>query len=381
MAERSTHMTTPAQIDDRRDSETPYVYSQWRLMWLKLRKHRPAMISLYFLVAVYLVAVFAEFVAPSDPYHRLTEYLLAPPVRVRFVDAEGGFSLRPFVYGLTPVIDQKTFQRTYVPDTTTKEPVRLLVRGHPYKLWGLIPGSIHLIGVRDSETPFFLLGSDRQGRDLLSRMIYASRVSLSIGFIGVVLSFLLGIFLGGVSGWYGGIVDTVIQRFIEILRSFPTLPLWMALAVALPPQWPIIRTYFAITVILSVLGWTGMARVVRGKFLALRGEDFVVAAQQANAPTSRILFRHLLPSFTSHLIATATLSIPEMVLAETALSFLGIGLRAPAISWGVMLQKAQNIQSVAVTPWLLLPVLCVIAVVLAFNFLGDGLRDAADPYR
>ena len=212
-------------------------------------------------------------------------------------------------------------------------------------------------------------------------MIYASRVSLSIGFIGVALSFLLGIFLGGVSGWYGGIVDTAIQRFIEILRSFPTLPLWMALAVALPPQWPIIRTYFAITVILSVVGWTGMARVVRGKFLALRSEDFVVAAQQANAPTSRILFRHLLPSFTSHLIAVGTLTIPEMVLAETALSFLGIGLRAPAISWGVMLQKAQNIQSVAVTPWLLLPVFCVIAVVLAFNFLGDGLRDAADPYR
>ncbi len=380
MVEQSTRTTTRPQIDDR-DLETPYVYSQWRLMWLKLRKHRPAMISLYFLIAVYLVAIFAEFVAPSDPYYRLTEYLLAPPVRVRFVDAEGGFSLRPFVHGLTPMIDQKTFQRTYVPDTTTKEPVRLLVRGHPYKLWGLIPSSIHLIGVRDPETPFFLLGSDRQGRDLLSRMIYASRVSLSIGFIGVALSFLLGIFLGGVSGWYGGIVDNAIQRFIEILRSFPTLPLWMALAVALPPQWPVIRTYFAITVILSVLGWTGMARVVRGKFLALRSEDFVVAAQQANAPTSRILFRHLLPSFTSHLIAAGTLSIPEMVLAETALSFLGIGLRAPAISWGVMLQKAQNIQSVAVTPWLLLPVLCVIAVVLAFNFLGDGLRDAADPYR
>jgi len=380
MAEQSTRTTTRPRIDDR-DLETPYVYSQWRLMWLKLRKHRPAMISLYFLIAVYLVAIFAEFVAPSDPYYRLTEYLLAPPVRVRFVDAEGGFSLRPFVHGLTPMIDQKTFQRTYVPDTTTKEPVRLLVRGHPYKLWGLIPSSIHLIGVRDPETPFFLLGSDRQGRDLLSRMIYASRVSLSIGFIGVALSFLLGIFLGGVSGWYGGIVDNAIQRFIEILRSFPTLPLWMALAVALPPQWPVIRTYFAITVILSVLGWTGMARVVRGKFLALRSEDFVVAAQQANAPTSRILFRHLLPSFSSHLIAAGTLSIPEMVLAETALSFLGIGLRAPAISWGVMLQKAQNIQSVAVTPWLLLPVLCVIAVVLAFNFLGDGLRDAADPYR
>ena len=380
MVEQSTRTTTRPQIDDR-DLETPYVYSQWRLMWLKLRKHRPAMISLYFLIAVYLVAIFAEFVAPSDPYYRLTEYLLAPPVRVRFVDAEGGFSLRPFVHGLTPMIDQKTFQRTYVPDTTTKEPVRLLVRGHPYKLWGLIPSSIHLIGARDPETPFFLLGSDRQGRDLLSRMIYASRVSLSIGFIGVALSFLLGIFLGGVSGWYGGIVDNAIQRFIEILRSFPTLPLWMALAVALPPQWPVIRTYFAITVILSVLGWTGMARVVRGKFLALRSEDFVVAAQQANAPTSRILFRHLLPSFTSHLIAAGTLSIPEMVLAETALSFLGIGLRAPAISWGVMLQKAQNIQSVAVTPWLLLPVLCVIAVVLAFNFLGDGLRDAADPYR
>ena len=380
MAEQSTRTTTRPRIDDR-DLETPYVYSQWRLMWLKLSKHRPAMISLYFLIAVYLVAIFAEFVAPSDPYYRLTEYLLAPPVRVRFVDAEGGFSLRPFVHGLTPMIDQKTFQRTYVPDTTTKEPVRLLVRGHPYKLWGLIPSSIHLIGVRDPETPFFLLGSDRQGRDLLSRMIYASRVSLSIGFIGVALSFLLGIFLGGVSGWYGGIVDNAIQRFIEILRSFPTLPLWMALAVALPPQWPVIRTYFAITVILSVLGWTGMARVVRGKFLALRSEDFVVAAQQANAPTSRILFRHLLPSFSSHLIAAGTLSIPEMVLAETALSFLGIGLRAPAISWGVMLQKAQNIQSVAVTPWLLLPVLCVIAVVLAFNFLGDGLRDAADPYR
>ena len=361
--------------------ERRFTYTQWQLMWAKLKKHRLAMVSLIILSVFYLMAIFAEFVTPVPPTTRFAQYPLAPPQRLRFIDAEGEFHLRPFVYGYTPSVDPETFLRSYDVNTEERYPVYLFVRSHPYEMWGLFEMRLHLFGIKDLEAPFFLLGSDGQGRDLFSRMIFASRISLSIGLIGVVMSFFLGILLGGLSGWYGGVVDTIIQRIVEILRSFPTLPLWMALAAALPLDWPIIRTYFFITLILSLIGWTGMARVVRGKFLSLRSEEFVVAAEQAGARTGRIIFRHLLPSFMSHVIASATLSIPQMILAETALSFLGVGLRPPAISWGVLLQKAQNVQAISRTPWLLLPAVMVIVVVLAFNFLGDGLRDAADPYR
>ena len=360
--------------------EARYQLSQWRLVWGKLKRHRLAVVSLWVLLAFYVTALFAEFFAPALPTSRKADFPLAPPQALRLVDADGRLHLRPFVYGITLQVDPETFSRNYRLNTDEIHPLRLLQRGDRYRLWGLIESDLHLFGIADQEAAFFLFGSDRQGRDILSRTIFASRISLSIGLIGVVMSFVIGIVLGGISGWYGGVTDNLIQRFIEILRSFPTLPLWMALSASLPAEWPILRVYFFITIILSLIGWTAMARVVRGKFLSLRTEYFVIAAQQAGARVPRILFKHMLPSFMSHVIASATLSVPAMILGETSLSFLGVGLRAPAVSWGVLLQRAQNVQSVVRTPWLLIPALFVIVAVLAFNFLGDGMRDAADPY-
>ena len=360
--------------------EARYQLSQWRLVWAKLRRHRLAVVSLWVLLVFYMTALFAEFFAPALPTSRKSEFPLAPPQVLRFMDTHGRFHLRPFVSGITLHVDPETFSRNYQVNAEEMHPLRLLQRGDRYRLWGLIESDLHLFGIADQEAAFFLFGSDRQGRDMLSRTIFASRISLSIGLIGVVMSFVMGIVLGGISGWYGGFTDNLIQRFIEILRSFPTLPLWMALSASLPIDWPILRVYFFITIILSLIGWTGMARVVRGKFLSLRTEYFVIAAQQAGARVPRILFKHMLPSFMSHVIASATLSVPAMILGETSLSFLGVGLRAPAVSWGVLLQRAQNVQSVVRTSWLLIPALFVIVAVLAFNFLGDGMRDAADPY-
>jgi peptide/nickel transport system permease protein len=276
-----------------------------------------------------------------------------------------------------------TFKRVYQADASQKIPIRLFARGFEYRFLGLIPTNIHLIGVPDgyaAEKSIFLIGTDVQGRDMWSRLIYATRISMTIGLVGVLLSLFLGVLLGGLSGFYGGIADTIIQRLIEILRSIPTIPLWMGLAAALPREWSILQVYFAITIIISLLGWTELARVVRGRFLALREEDFVVSARLVGCSQMRIMFVHMVPSFMSHIIAATTLALPAMIISETALSFLGLGLRPPAISWGVLLQQAQNIQTVAISPWLMLPSLPVIIAVLAFNFLGDGLRDAADPY-
>jgi peptide/nickel transport system permease protein len=365
------------------EEERIYVASQWQLMWWKFRRHRLAVISTVVVIAFYTIAVFCEFLAPYDPNDKLSQYKLMSPVRVHLFDPEGEYILRPFVYGIVRQQDSYTLRLTYYEDPTQKYPVKFFVPGDPYALWGLFEADIHLFGLGEVDpevATLSLLGRDRLGRDLVSRVLYGARISLSIGLVGVFLSLTLGILLGGVSGYYGGSVDTMIQRVIEFLRSMPTIPLWMSLAAAVPPELPPLRVYFMITVILSFIGWTGMARVVRGRFLALREEDFVMAARLAGSSELRIVLRHMAPSFMSHIIASITLSIPGMILAETSLSFLGLGLRPPLISWGVLLQEAQNVSTVALAPWLLLPGFAVVITVLSFNFLGDGLRDAADPY-
>lgn len=355
------------------------VATQWQLMWWRFKKHRLAMISTAVVLLFYLVVIFADFLAYSDPLASEAQRSLLPPQQIHWFD-EGRFS--PHVYGLTGVRDPMTFKRVYTPDPSQKIPIRFFVSGFQYYVFGLIPMRLHLIGVADGtpEEKLFILGTDEQGRDLWSRLMYGTRTSMSIGLVGVGLSLILGVFLGGVSGLYGGILDTVIQRVIEILRSIPTIPLWMGLAAALPNDWSINQIYFAITLIISLIGWTELARVVRGRFLSLRQEDFVMAAELAGCGQMRIIFTHLVPSFLSHIIAATTLAIPAMIISETSLSFLGLGLRPPAISWGVLLQQAQNIQALAISPWLLIPSIPVTIVILAFNFMGDGLRDAADPY-
>ena len=364
-------------VDDEVE-EAYYLAPPLVLTWRKFRKHNLAVISAFVLLILYLLVLFAEFISPHSPHERYVEYAQAPPQRLRFIDSEGKFHLQPFVYGTEQQMDDK-FMRTYPPITDQIYPVRLFVRGAPYKMWNFLRTDVHLFGA-DPEAPLFLLGTDGDGRDLLSRLIFGTRLSLSIGLLGVALSFLLGIIIGGISGYFGGLTDTVVQRFIEILRAFPSLPLWMALSAALPANWSVVRVYFFITLILSILGWTGMARVVRGKFLAVREEAFVKAARLSGASTAWIIRRHLVPSFMSHIIAVATLSVPGMIIGETTLSFLGVGLRSPAISWGVLLQDAQQVQVIIRLPWMLLPAVMVVVAVLAFNFVGDGLRDAADPY-
>ena len=365
------------------DQERVFVATQWQLMWWRFRKHRLAIAGAVFLILLYTATIFAGFLAPNDPHKFNKYYPYAPPQALRFVD-EDGFHWRPFVYGMDHKRDLKTLGVVFKVNKERKYPVHFFVRSHPYKLWGLFDTNLHLTGIeRDPEElaeTFYLMGSDRLGRDQLSRIVYGARISLSIGLVGMTISFLLGIFLGGISGYYGGLADTIVQRIIEFLRSIPTIPLWMSLSAALPPTWPPLRVYFGITIILSLISWTGLARVVRSKFLSLREEDFVMAAQICGSSELRIVFRHLLPSFLSHIIASLTLSIPGLILSETSLSYLGLGLRPPTISWGVLMSEAQNLIVVALAPWLLIPGLFIVMTVLSFNFMGDGLRDAADPY-
>ena len=355
------------------------VATQWQLMWWRFRKHRLAMGGTIVLVAFYLVAIFADFFAYADPQESEAQRSLMAPQQIHWFD-ESGFN--PFVYALTGTRDPRTFKRVYVPDTSRKIPVRLFGRGEPYEVLGFIPSDRHLFAVEGAKAgeTLFLLGTDMQGRDMWSRLIYATRTSMTIGLVSVALSLVLGVVLGGISGYFGGLADTVIQRIIEILRSIPTIPLWMGLAAALPADWDVVQVYFAITIIISLIGWTELARVVRGRFISLKQEDFVMAAELLGCSKSRIIFRHMVPSFMSHIIAATTLAIPAIIISETSLSFLGLGLRPPAISWGVLLQDAQNIQALVISPWLLYPSVAVIVAVLAFNFMGDGIRDAADPY-
>jgi peptide/nickel transport system permease protein len=355
------------------------VATQWQLMWWRFRRHRLALLGTVVVGLAYAVVVLAEFLAYASPTASEAQRALLPPQSIHWVH-EG--RLAPHVYGLTGRRDPATFRRVYTPDPDKKIWLRFFAPGFDYHLLGLIPTNRHLLGVRDGrvEESLFLLGTDEQGRDVWSRLMYGTRTSLTIGLAGVALSLVLGVVLGGVSGYYGGVTDTVIQRLVEVLRSIPTIPLWMGLAAALPQDWTVVQVYLAITVIISLIGWTELARVVRGRFLSLREEEFVTAAELAGCSRARIILVHLVPSFLSHIIAATTLAIPAMIISETSLSFLGLGLRPPAISWGVLLQQAQNVQALAISPWLLIPAVPVIVVIIAFNFMGDGLRDAADPY-
>lgn len=355
----------------------------WRLIAGKFVRQKVAMIAGVIILLLYIIGLFAEFLAPSLPETSRPQYTYAPPQGFSFLVTrpDGSREFNFHVKGYRVEIDKVALRRTFVVDDNKVVPIGFFVKGPAYKLWGLIPMNRHLIGPINSNDPMYLLGADRLGRDALSRLIYGTRVSMSIGLVGVAVSLILGVVLGSTSGFYGGWVDTLIQRVIEVVSAMPTIPLWLGLAAAIPLTWSPATVYFVITIIVSLLGWTSLAREVRGRFLALRSEDFVIAARLDGSGEARLIFRHILPALTSHILAVVTLAVPTMIVAETSLSFLGIGLKPPVVSWGVLLQDAQNIRTVATAPWLLIwPSLAVVVAVLSFNFFGDGLRDAADPY-
>jgi peptide/nickel transport system permease protein len=377
------HYVDPAPFDPHvverltPEQERFYTASQWRLMWWRFKRHRLAVLSMAILALFYLSTLVSEFLAPHGLHTRNAKFIYAPPQAIHLF--HDGQLIGPHVYGYNYRLDMATLKRIYEPNPAKPQKLRFFCRGDKYRFWGRWEADLHLVCPAEGGT-FFLMGTDRLGRDLFSRILYGARISLTVGLIGITVSFVLGIVLGGISGYYGGWIDNLIQRLIEIIRSFPMIPLWLSLSAAMPVTWDPLWVFFGITLILGLVDWTGLARSVRSKVLSLREEEFAQAARLMGARPARIIGRHLIPSFMSHLIASATLSIPGMILAETALSFLGLGVRAPMTSWGVLLNDAQNVNVIALYPWLMLPVVPVIIVVLAFNFMGDGLRDAADPY-
>ncbi len=362
-------------LTGRAEEELRYGLSQSQLMWRKFIRNRVAIVGGVVVLVFYLVALLADFIAPYGGDQRFVDYLYAPPQGARF-DLQSGL----YMYALNINFNPDILLTTYQPDPNRKIPIKFLVHGQTYKLAGWIETDVHLFGLESETMGLFLLGSDRQGRDMLSRILIGSQMSLTIGLVGVILSLIIGSIVGVASGYYGGQIDNLMQRIVETIRSFPSVPLWMALSAALPQHWPAELVYFAITVILSFIGWTWLARQLRGKVLALREEEFVLAAQLAGGGDAWVIFRHLIPAVFGHIIVISTLAMPNMILAETTLSFLNLGLRPPLISWGVLLQEALNLESVRHYPWLLAPAIFIAALVLAFNFFGDGLRDAADPY-
>ncbi len=383
MSERLEHFVSEAPFDPHvvealtPEQERVYMAPRWLMMWWRFKRHKVAVVAAIVLLLSYGSILITEVLAPYDLHTRNTDYIFAPPQQVHLFH-QGDF-VGPFVYPLRYRLNLDTLKREYSEDETRPQPLRFFCQGDPYEFWNLFEARFHVVCPPEDGT-WFSIGTDRLGRDMASRLLYGGRISLTVGLIGISISFILGITIGGMAGYFGGWVDSTAQRVIEILRSLPELPLWMALSAALPVTWSPVYVYIGITFILGLLDWPGLARAVRSKLLALREEDYVMAARLMGASPSRIIGRHLLPNFMSHLIASATLSIPSMILGETALSFLGLGLRPPVTSWGVLLAEAQNIEAVALYPWLLMPMFPVIIVVLAFNFMGDGLRDAADPY-
>jgi peptide/nickel transport system permease protein len=370
-------VTTAAPPPRRARLRRPDIATQWQLVWRRFRKHRLALAGVAIIAILVVTSLFAEFLAPYGPSERNPRYVNGPPMLVRVMDADG-YHLRPFVFGRKMSRDPVTLRPEPIVDETSQWPLQFFVRGQEYSFWGLFRSNFHLFGTENGFIHLF--GTDDLGRDVFSRNLYAARVSLSVGLIGVSVAFFLGTLIGGIAGYFGGLIDNLTMRLIEFIRSIPTLPLWLALSAALPRDWSALQVYLAITLILALIGWTWLARTVRSKLLALREEEYVMAARLAGCSDARIIGRHLLPAFMSYLIVDLTISFPEILLAETALSFLGLGLREPVESWGVMLNAAQNIRAIAHSPWLLIPGGFVILAVLAFNFAGDGLRDAADPY-
>ena len=361
------------------DIQEADVISVRRLMWLRFKRNRLALIGSLVLIVMYLSAIFAGFIGPYGLRETHAQFPSSPPLLPRFVDAEGNFSLRPFVYALESKLDRATFKRILTPDTEVKHYIRFFAKGTPYTILGVIESDIHLFHV-DEPGKVFLLGTDKQGRDLFSRVFFGAQVSLAVGFVGVTLTLVIGTLVGIAGGYFGGLFDDVTQRIIEVLISFPQIPLWLALAALVPPTWTSVQRFFAISIVLSLVNWGGLSRQVRGMVYALREEDYIIAARYASASNWRIIIKHLMPNTLSHILVIATISIPGMILGETALSFLGLGITPPMTSWGLLLNEAQHTRVLIQQPWLLTPAVFVVLTIISFNFLGDGLRDAADPF-